>query len=54
MAVKIYFVFCVKAPWVLIGGDCVLKKHTAHMFTVDGSRFGNILDTNCFFSPTVI
>jgi hypothetical protein len=54
MAVKIYFVFCVKISWGLIGGYRVLKEHTAHIFIAVVSRFDNVLGTNCVFSPTVI
>lgn len=54
MAVKIYFVFCVKDLWGLTGGYHVLKQYTAHISIVEVSGFGKVLGTNRFFSPTAV
>jgi len=54
MAVKIYFVFCVKDLWGLTGGYHVLKQYTAHISILEVNGFGKVLGTNRFFSQTAI
>ena len=54
MAVKIYFVFCVKDLWGLTSGYHVMKQYTAHISIVEVNRFGKVLDTNRSFSLNAI
>jgi len=52
MAVKIYFVLYVKDMWGLTGKCHMLKQYNAHISIVEVNRFGKVLGTDRFFSPT--